>query len=127
MKILLAEDDASIAAVLQLALETIGQHQVDIAADGEVALQLALSTPYDLILMDGMMPKKTGLQVATLYRQQCASAAPIIFLSAKSQRAEIKEFLAVGTGFIQKPFIPTQICQLIDAILKGDLKVAASS
>jgi DNA-binding response OmpR family regulator len=127
MKILLAEDDINISTVLTIALNSIGGHEVHTVSDGESALKLALADNFDLLLLDGMMPKRNGIQVAQKYHQQSGKFTPIIFLSAKSQRSDISEFLAVGMGYIQKPFVPTQICQLIDAILKGEYRVATSS
>ena len=113
MNILLAEDDQHVAMIMQLCLEKIGGHTVTIATDGEEALTTIPRGTYDLILLDGMMPKKNGIQVA---RELIASGnqVPIIFLSAKNDE---KEYLALGTGYIPKPFDPATICAKIDEIL----------
>ena len=119
MKILLAEDDLNIIKIAQLVLEKVGGHQVDTAHDGGQALEKALNNDYDLIILDGMMPVHPGLEVAKLYLEQKQDPkAQIIFLSAKSSQEDIKNFLAIGTGYIQKPFEPQKLCPLIDDILK---------
>lgn len=119
MKILLAEDDLNIIKIAQMVLERVGGHQVETATNGGQALEKALAGDYDLIILDGMMPVHPGVDVCKLYREQKqGSQALIIFLSAKSSQADIKEFLDIGNGYIQKPFEPQNLCNLIDDILK---------
>jgi DNA-binding response OmpR family regulator len=115
LKILLAEDDANIAMIIRLCLERIGGHTVTVVEDGQAATETALAqaTSFDLVILDGMMPKRTGVQVAQDLRA-AGLTTPIIFLSAK---AESHEYTLYGTGFIAKPFEPTTICQSIDSIL----------
>lgn len=113
MKILLAEDDHHVSVIMQLCLEKIGGHTVVLVEDGQKAFDTASSEHFDLIILDGMMPKLTGVQVARALRD-AKSETPVIFLSAKNDE---KEFLTLGTGFIPKPFEPTQICARIDEIL----------
>lgn len=118
MRILLAEDDSNTAAVVQLALENLGGHQVVRADNGDLAVEFAQKDDFDLILLDGNMPGKTGLEVCQILRGQ-NSALPIILLSGNSTHADQKQALQAGaTGFIAKPFTPTQICQDIDHILE---------
>lgn len=118
MKILLAEDDLNIIKIAQLVLEKVGGHQVDTAIDGGAALEKALADNYDLIILDGMMPILPGIEVCKKFRaQKPESSTAIIFLSAKSSQADINEFLALGQGYIQKPFEPKSLCATIDKIL----------
>lgn len=117
MRILLAEDDPNILVITQLCLEKIGGHTVTIATDGEKAINLSKSEEFDLFILDGMMPKFSGLQVAEEIRKT-NSQTPIIFLSARSEPKEVDNFLKLATGFIPKPFDPQKICQLIETILK---------
>lgn len=124
MRILLAEDDPHISVITQLCLEKIGGHTVVLREDGEAALTTALREPFDLILLDGMMPKKSGLQVALEIQASGVVGTPIIFLSAKTDEKDVGQFLKLGTGYIPKPFDPQTICARIDAILSG--KAAAS-
>ncbi len=117
MKILLAEDDPNISTIAKLALEKIGGHHVDVAENGEVALRRALQTQYDVILLDEMMPKLNGLAVCRQYLESAENPAPVIFLSAKSQESDIREFTDIAKGFIAKPFDPMKISSEIQKLL----------
>jgi two-component system, OmpR family, response regulator len=119
MKILLAEDDANISTIAKITLEKLGGHEVTVVADGEQALIFGLSGQYDLILLDEMMPKLNGLKVSAELFARGNVPPPIIFLSAKSQESDIKEFYQHGTGFIPKPFDPMTLSQQILTILQG--------
>lgn len=119
MRVLLAEDDPHISVVTQLCLEKIGGHEVVLRADGESALQTALREPFDLIILDGMMPKKSGMQVALELQANGIVSTPIIFLSAKTDDRDVEQFMKLGTGYISKPFDPQTICSRIDGILAG--------
>lgn len=118
MKVLLAEDDPNISVIAKLSLEKIAGHDVTVVADGEAALQEALTEKYDLILLDEMMPKMNGVRVCQAYKAQSASPKPIIFLSAKSQESDIREFYENGHGFIPKPFDPMKLAEQISVVLK---------
>jgi DNA-binding response OmpR family regulator len=124
MRVLLAEDDFNIALVAQLCLEKIGGHEVVIRDNGQSALDTALREPFDLILLDGMMPHLTGVQVATAIRNAGILGTPIIFLSAKTYNKDIEQFLSLGNGYIPKPFDPQSICDHILAILNASEKAA---
>ncbi len=113
MKILLAEDDHNVAVIMRLCLEKMGGHEVVHAEDGEVAVNRAKSETFDLILLDGMMPKKNGLIVAQELRA-FGLTTPMIFLTAKSDEPAYQQF---GAGYIAKPFEPTLICGRIDEIM----------
>ena len=117
MRILLAEDDPNISVIARLSLEKLGGFDVTVVSDGEAALQTALAGGFDLILLDEMMPKMNGLSVSKAYRAQCPNPVPIIFLSAKSQDSDIREFTDNGIGFIPKPFDPMQISGQIHLLL----------
>ena len=116
MNILIAEDDPNISTIAIMALEHIGGHKVDLVTDGEAALSKALSGNYELILLDQMMPKMTGLEVCQSYKKSCKTPVPIIFLSAKTHGDIIEQFTTHGNGFIQKPFDPTSLCDEIQKI-----------
>lgn len=117
LKVLLAEDDPNISIIAKLCLEKIAGHDVTVVADGEHALAEALTQAYDVILLDEMMPKMNGLRVSQEYKAQCPEPKPVIFLSAKSQESDLKEFARNGHGYIPKPFdpmrLPAQILQLL--------------
>ncbi len=126
MHILLAEDDPAVSIVIQICLEKIGGHTVQLVTDGAAAVSLAQRESFDLIVLDGMMPYKSGLQAATEIRSSGIVSTPIIFLSAKNDERDIQAFLSLGVGFIPKPFEPTQICAKIEAILAAARAQGAS-
>jgi DNA-binding response OmpR family regulator len=120
MKVLLAEDDPNISVIAKLSLEKIGGFTVTVVADGESALQEALTGKYDVILLDEMMPKMNGLKVCKAYKAQAGmESKPVIFLSAKSQESDIREFYDTGSGFIPKPFDPMKLAIQIREVLAG--------
>ena len=123
MKILLAEDDLSICTVVRICLEKVGGHHVTVVHDGKAAVEVATSAPFDLILLDGMMPILDGVSAC---QQILASGvkSPIIFMTAKSQESDISMGLSSGAiGYIQKPFDPQTLPTMINSILtqKGRL------
>lgn len=124
MRILLAEDDPSISVITKLSLEKLGGYDVTLVTDGEAALNEALTQNYDLILLDEMMPKMNGLKVCQEYRARCPDPKPIIFLSAKSQESDIREFHEANAGFIPKPFDPMTLSKQIEAFLSSQRKAA---
>lgn len=126
MKILLCEDDNNIATVARLVLEQVGGHQVEWVSDGESAFQRGVSENFDLILLDDMMPKMSGVEVCKAYLGSNKKIAPIIFISANSQDQRVKEFSPITIGYIAKPFDPMNLNQQILAILSAVQKRAAS-
>ncbi len=125
MRILLAEDDNSIATILGLILSKVGNHHLDRAADGVEAIEFLKNNTYDLILLDGMMPKMSGLEVLTEIRAE-GNTTPTILLSAKNDALEIKKFESMGAVHMAKPFDPTTICQNIEEITSNLKKQQAS-
>ena len=119
MKVLLAEDDFNISVIAKLALEKLGGFDVTVFHDGESALKAALTGEYDIILLDEMMPKMNGVKVCQEYKAQTKFPKPVIFLSAKSQDADLKEFFSQGDGYIPKPFDPQELPNLVRGFLKA--------
>ena len=118
MKILLAEDDGNIVTIAKITLEKIGHHQVTVAVDGKQTFELASQQSYDLILLDGMMPHMDGVTVLKKLKE-INIQTPVIFLSAKSQEADIKEVLDLGAiGYIQKPFEPKTLNEQISKFME---------
>lgn len=126
MRILLAEDDSNIVIIAKLALEKLGGHTVTHAADGVKALEIATQENFDLILLDSMMPGKDGLRVCVELKQHYKISTPVIFLSAKSQEADIRQGLSAGAiGYIQKPFDPKNLNTQIANLLSSQQQAAA--
>ena len=103
MHILLVEDEAGIVQFLEQGLKEEG-YIISTASDGEVALQLLLQKSFDLVLLDWMLPKMTGIEVCIEFRKK-NKTTPIIFLTAKDTVQETIEGLQAGANdYIKKPF-----------------------
>lgn len=116
-RILVAEDDPNIRTGLVDTLESEGYH-VDSASDGLQATALFKQSPYDLALLDIMMPGKDGYTLCQEFRAHAPQAA-IVLLTAKSQ--EIDKVLGLKLGaddYITKPFGVHELLARIEAILR---------
>ncbi|MBZ0243366.1 MAG: response regulator transcription factor [Bacteroidales bacterium] len=103
MKLLIIEDATGIAKFLQQGLEE-ESFVVEIASDGKLGLEMALTNAYDLILLDWMLPGMSGLEVCSAYRQR-NTTTPIIFLTAKDTLQDTIDGLKAGANdYIKKPF-----------------------
>jgi DNA-binding response OmpR family regulator len=103
VRILLVEDEAKLAAYVKRGLEREG-FAVDIAGDGEQGLWLASAEPYDVIVLDIMLPKLNGFRVCAELRHRQVWT-PILMLTAKSGEFDEAEALDTGADdFLSKPF-----------------------
>ncbi|UFH34825.1 response regulator transcription factor [Flavobacterium acetivorans] len=103
MHILIVEDELGIVQFLQQGLEEEG-YQISTAADGAQGYELSQNEPFDLILLDWMLPKMTGVAVCKAIREK-NKTTPIIFLTAKDTVQETIEGLKAGANdYIKKPF-----------------------
>ncbi|MBG9567028.1 response regulator transcription factor [Brevibacillus agri] len=116
--ILLAEDEAVLRMLIGDTLEDEG-HLLDIACDGEEALQKISHNQYDLLILDYMMPKLTGFEVLTRMKQMTdKQAVKVLILSAKSQHAEQEKMRAAGADdFMPKPFSPLELVRKVGDML----------
>ena len=116
-KILHVEDDLDIQAIAQIALETIGGFEVLQCSSGQEALKAAPDFKPDLFLLDVMMPGMTGPETLAALRELPGMAdIPAIFMTAKAQRDEVAEFLALGAiEVVVKPFEPMELAGEIRA------------
>ena len=94
-------------------------YQVGIARNGAEALAALDHTPYDLVLLDVMMPDVDGYQVCRQLRARPDRAATkVIFLSAKSQPADVAQGYAAGADlYVPKPFSTRQLMQQVRQLL----------
>ncbi|HLP65248.1 response regulator transcription factor [Flavobacterium sp.] len=103
MKILIIEDEKGITDFLKQGLEEEG-YSVSFAYNGTDGLEMALNSSFDLILLDWMMPKMSGLEVCKAFRKS-NTTTPILFLTAKDTIQETIEGLRAGANdYIKKPF-----------------------
>src|SRR5260221_568475 len=99
MRILVVEDDLEAQRYLVQGLKESG-HVVDEAADGETGLNLALSRPYDVAVIDRMLPILDGLKVVAQMREH-GNSTPVLFLSALSEVDDrVKGLKAGGAGYM---------------------------
>jgi DNA-binding response OmpR family regulator len=103
MRILVVEDEHKIAQAVKDGLEQ-ESYAVDVAYDGEAGLNTALNDDYDLIILDVMLPKLSGLEVCKKLRDS-SNHTPILMLTAKDQNRDIVQGLNTGADdYLAKPF-----------------------
>jgi adenylate cyclase len=115
--VLVVDDDPVIVKLLQVNFEMEG-YQVITASDGEEGLQRARESMPDVMLLDVMMPKINGLQVAgTLKGDPTTASIPIVLLSAKAQAADVQAGRAVADEYITKPFDPLELLDRVSKLI----------
>ena len=117
LRILLCEDDENLGTLTREYLEDKG-FKAELFADGEAGYKAFLKGKYDICLLDVMMPKKDGYQLAQEIRA-INSDVPIIFLTAKALKEDILEGFKIGADdYITKPFSMEELVMRIEAILR---------
>jgi len=117
VSILLVEDHADLAATIGDELEARG-FTMDFAADGASALGLALTQQYDLILLDLMLPKLSGIEVCQRLREQRINT-PVLMLTARDQLADKVEGFETGADdYLVKPFDMEELVARIKSLLR---------
>ncbi len=117
MKILVVEDDRKVAGFIEQGLREEG-YAVDVAPDGEEGTMLAHVYDYDVIILDVMMPKKTGLQVASELRRE-GRGTPILMLTARDNTEDIVRGLDVGADdYLTKPFKFDELLARVRALVR---------
>ncbi|UXU53957.1 response regulator transcription factor [Staphylococcus agnetis] len=115
-EILVVDDEERIRKLLKIYLEREG-YQVVEATDGEEALQLAQAHDYACILLDLMLPKRDGIEVATMLRE--TKETPIIMLTAKGEENNrVEGFESGADDYIVKPFSPREVVLRVKALLR---------
>lgn len=116
MRILLVDDEKNISNVLKAYLQQEGFH-VTTAMNGIVALTLFKENPYDLVLLDLMLPGLSGEEICREIRK--ISATPIIMLTAKVEEEDRIQGLTLGADdYISKPFSPREVVARVKAVLR---------
>jgi two-component system alkaline phosphatase synthesis response regulator PhoP len=116
-KILVVEDEPGIAFGLESDLQMEG-YEVAVVREGDKAVIQACAEPFDLILLDVMLPNKDGFEVCRELRRR-GMKTPIIMLTAKTQEAEKVMGLEVGADdYVTKPFSPRELRARIRAVLR---------
>ena len=117
MRILVVEDERRIAAFIKRGLEE-ERYAVDVAYDGEEALDWAAVVDYDLIVLDVLLPKKDGIQVCRELRAQ-GNQVPILMLTARDAVEDRVRGLDSGADdYLVKPFAFQELLARIRALLR---------
>ncbi len=117
MKILVVEDDRKVAGFIEQGLREEG-YMVDVAPDGDEATMLAHVYDYDLLVLDVMLPKKTGLQVAAELRRE-GRATPILMLTARDTTEDVVRGLDAGADdYLTKPFKFDELIARVRALVR---------
>lgn len=115
MRVLLAEDEKKVAQHIRTALREQG-FTVDMFHRGDDALSAALSTPYDAVVLDVMMPGRDGLSVLRVLREKRISA-PILLVTARGEVSERVEGLMLGADdYLSKPFAMNELVARVIAL-----------
>ena len=117
MKVLIVEDEILLANSLKALLESKG-FEVEAVCDGETGTEYAQLGIYDLLILDVMMPKMNGYEVARAVRAKRCST-PILMLTAKSELEDRIEGLNAGADYyLTKPFDSRELLACINALLR---------
>ncbi|MBE0632018.1 MAG: response regulator [Burkholderia vietnamiensis] len=112
--ILAIDDSATMRALLQATLAQAG-YDVTVAPDGEAGFDMAATMPYDLVLTDQNMPRRSGLEVISALRRLSAyTSTPILVLTTEGSDAFKDAARDAGaTGWIEKPIDPAVLIDLV--------------
>jgi len=117
MRVLIVEDEVRLAATLQDLLEMEG-YTADICHDGESGLDNALTSIYDVILLDVMLPKMDGFTVLRRLRAE-GNTTPVLMLTARGEEIDRVLGLEIGADdYIVKPFSIKELCARVRAVLR---------
>ncbi len=117
--VLVVEDEAALSELLKYNLEKEG-YRVSVARDGEEALVVAAETPPDLVVLDWMLPKAPGIEVARRLRaRQETRNVPIVMLTARTEESDLIRGLDVGADdYVTKPFSMTELLARLRAVMR---------
>ena len=117
-KILIVDDEPNIVISLEFLMKKEG-FDVAVAGEGEEALAKVASFAPDLVLLDVMMPKKSGFELCELLRADPARAGlKIVMLTAKGRDTEVAKGLAIGAdAYVTKPFSTKELLAQVKAML----------
>lgn len=115
MRILVVEDDEIAAEYVRKGLMEAG-HVVDLAADGDMGLEMARAADYDALVLDRMMPKMDGLEMLAALRED-GDSTPVLILSALGEVDHRVEGLrAGGDDYLAKPYAFSELLARVEAI-----------
>ena len=117
MKVLIADDEIDLTRALGAILK-YSEYEVKIANNGEEALKIAENEKFDILILDVMMPKKTGIEVVEELRKKNINT-PILMLTAKAETEDIVEGVDKGADdYLTKPFEKDELLARIRALVR---------
>jgi DNA-binding response OmpR family regulator len=117
MRVLVVEDEKKVAAFVKRALQAEG-FAVDAVHNGEEGLSLALTTPYDVIVLDIMLPGRDGLSILRELRNKSVPT-PVMLLSARGQVDERIDGLNAGADdYLAKPYVLGELVARVRALVR---------
>ncbi len=119
-KVLIADDEPNIVTSLEYLMQKKG-YEVKIARNGDEALALVESFLPDVVLLDVMMPRKSGYEVCQQIRERPDwQHIKVVMLSAKGREAEVNKGLSLGAdSYVTKPFSNQELIAKIEGLLGG--------
>ncbi len=125
MKILIVEDDENILSLLKRGFQE-EEYIIDSADDGEDAEYLATSNSYDVIILDWMLPKKSGIEILTSIRQKNIKT-PVIMLTARTEIDDKIKGLDYGADdYMAKPFSFKELNARVKALYRRSLSLVSN-
>ncbi|HKD86187.1 MAG TPA: response regulator transcription factor [Terriglobales bacterium] len=138
MRVLIVEDERRLAENIARSLRESAGYAVDTAFDGEEGLFMAKSNPYDLVILDLMLPQRDGLSVMHEIRRACLSF-PVLVLTARDEKESVVALLNAGADdYVAKPFDLGELMARAKALIRrgkgqsaavlkvGDLEISTS-
>jgi CheY-like chemotaxis protein len=118
--ILVVDDDADIRTLIETVLESSG-HEVTLAASGQEALNKLKRRPFELVVLDIMMPAMSGYEVLEQIRAMPSRAAtPVIVVTAKHDPSGVmREVRGGAIDHLAKPFLPEELEEVVERALSG--------
>jgi CheY-like chemotaxis protein len=119
-KVLVCDNEEALRALVRGAL-ALADYEIVEARDGDESVELARSCDPDLIVLDMMMPGRTGLEVITELRREARFAeTPVIMLTARVQAHDREAALDAGVSvFLPKPFSPLELATIVEDLLES--------
>ncbi|MEK4327760.1 response regulator [Paenibacillus sp. LMG 31459] len=117
-KILIVDDEDVLRMLIEDTLEDLEDVEIHTAENGVEALTRLTSDPYDLVILDYMMPEMTGIEVLGELNEELKNKTPIMMLTAKAQEMDRNRAREAGARyFMPKPFSPMELLQIVEGIL----------
>jgi CheY-like chemotaxis protein len=119
-RVLVCDNEEALRALVRGALD-LGDYEILEARDGDESVDLARSCDPDLIVLDMMMPGRTGLEVlAELRAEGRFVTTPVIMLTARAQAQDRQAAIDAGVSrFLPKPFSPLELASVVEELLDG--------